>query len=145
MAVNLFLSAGNLVIFQTADMEIGDRIRRERRAAGLTQEQLADRIGVDKSAVGQWESPNSRKGITTENLLKVAGALAIGVERLTSDNDARDRLETTDPREITLVRLYRLMTPIQKDAHLKLFHASTGIAEPSEPVSNPSNSRRIAG
>ncbi len=125
-------------------MEIGDRIKRERTAAGLTQQQLAERINVDKSAVGQWESPNSRKGITTENLMKVADALAIPVTRLTGDDSSSDRLETTLPDEIELIRLYRQMDSVQKDAHLKLFRVSAGLTKPRETKRDPLHRKRIA-
>lgn len=36
-------------------MSIGSRIKELREAAGLTQEQLANKIGVTKSAVGNYE------------------------------------------------------------------------------------------
>lgn len=125
-------------------MEIGDRIKRERTAAGVTQERLADAVGVNKSAVAQWESSASRKGITTENLVKVAAALAIPVTRLTGDDSSTDRLETTVSDEIELVRLYRQMSAIQKDTHLELFRVSVGLAKPRETKGNPPNNKRIA-
>lgn len=126
-------------------MEIGDRIKRERTAAGLTQEQLAARIGVDKSAVGQWESVNSRKGITTQNLLKVADALAIPVNRLTGDDSGSDRLETTAIDEIEIVRLFRQMSADQQDIHLRLFRTSVGLNHPRESQRHPSQRKRITG
>ena len=36
-------------------MEMGDRIREQRIAKNLTMEQLADMLGVGKSAVNKWE------------------------------------------------------------------------------------------
>ena len=40
-------------------MEIGKRIRTARKEAGLTQEELALRVGVSRSAIAQWETrPN---------------------------------------------------------------------------------------
>src|SRR6185312_2483162 len=111
-------------------MEIGHRIKKERMAAGLTQVGLAQRIGVDKSAVGQWESPNSNKGISLASLLKVADPLGISVNRLTGDAEDSEQLQITDQAEIKLVRLFRQMTAIQKDAHLQLFHVSVGLTQP---------------
>lgn len=124
-------------------MEIGDRIKRERVAAGLTQAQLAGLIGVDKSAVAQWESAASRKGISTTNLLKVADVLAVPIERLTGD-DGLDRLDISAPSEIELVRLFRRMTPESQDIHLRLFRTSVGIAETREAERDPPKSKRIA-
>lgn len=36
--------------------EMGDRIKTLRQARSLTQEQLAERLGVSKMAVSQWET-----------------------------------------------------------------------------------------
>ncbi|GAB6042719.1 helix-turn-helix domain-containing protein [Endothiovibrio diazotrophicus] len=37
-------------------MEIGKRIRAARKEAGLTQDELAARVGVSRSAIAQWET-----------------------------------------------------------------------------------------
>jgi transcriptional regulator with XRE-family HTH domain len=42
----------------TTTETMGDRIKVLRQARNLTQEQLADRVGVTKSAVSQWEGGN---------------------------------------------------------------------------------------
>ena len=38
----------------------GDRIRNGRKAAGLTQRQLADRLGVSNTSISNWEKGLSR-------------------------------------------------------------------------------------
>ena len=45
-------------------MEIGKNLRRLRNRAGLTQQEIADRLDVSRVAIGQWESDKSmpRKG-----------------------------------------------------------------------------------
>ena len=40
--------------------EIGSRIRKHRKEVGLTQEQLADKIGVTKSRISNWEQGINR-------------------------------------------------------------------------------------
>lgn len=37
-------------------MELNERIAFVRRAAGLSQEQLGERLGVTRQAVSKWES-----------------------------------------------------------------------------------------
>ena len=37
-------------------MTLGQRIQELRKRAGLTQEQLAERMGVTRQAVSKWES-----------------------------------------------------------------------------------------
>ncbi|NLW69526.1 MAG: helix-turn-helix transcriptional regulator [Eubacteriaceae bacterium] len=63
-------------------MNISDRILRLRKLKGLSQEELADKIGVSRQAVSKWESeqsvPDADKliilsdffGVTTDYLLK---------------------------------------------------------------------------
>ncbi|MCD8051952.1 MAG: helix-turn-helix domain-containing protein [Clostridiales bacterium] len=63
-------------------MNIADRIQQLRKANGISQEELADRVGVSRQAVSKWESeqsvPDLNKiillsdyfGVTTDYLLK---------------------------------------------------------------------------
>lgn len=37
-------------------MNIGDRIQTLRKLRGISQEELADKIGVSRQAVSKWES-----------------------------------------------------------------------------------------
>lgn len=47
-------------------MNVADRIQNLRKAKGISQEQLADAIGVSRQAVSKWESEQ-----TTPNLEKI--------------------------------------------------------------------------
>ena len=40
-------------------MNISDRIQSLRKARGITQEQLADAVGVSRQAVSKWEAEQS--------------------------------------------------------------------------------------
>lgn len=42
---------------------LGKRIAQQRRAVFLTQEQLAERVGVTQSAVARWESGDSEPAL----------------------------------------------------------------------------------
>ena len=48
-------------------MNIADRIQNLRKARGISQEELADKIGVSRQAVSKWESEQSTPDIETEN------------------------------------------------------------------------------
>ncbi len=54
-------------------MTIGQRIKRLREEAGLTQQALGKAVGVSRNAVGQWESGDTRPKI--ENLHAISRAL----------------------------------------------------------------------
>jgi len=45
-------------------MNIGKNIRRFRKSLGLTQSQLAERLGVTSQAVSKWETAHSSPDIS---------------------------------------------------------------------------------
>lgn len=63
-------------------MNIGNVIRRYRREAGLTQEEMANRLGVTTPAVNKWENGNSKPDI--ELLAPIARLLHISLDTLLS-------------------------------------------------------------
>ncbi len=61
-------------------MTLGEGIKARRQQAGLSQEKLAELVGVSRQAVAKWESGRSAPG--TENLLRLAEMLDTTVEGL---------------------------------------------------------------
>lgn len=124
-------------------MGIGDRIRAARNRLGISQRTLADRVGVDKSAVAQWEGGGGGKGIKTQNLVEAARILQIRPSELLGEETADDTMPITDPREVTLVSLFRLLPESLKDIHVQLLYAQTGTAEPPKQQRSPRNRKRV--
>lgn len=60
---------------------LGERIRRKRQAAGLSQEQLAFDAGLDRSYLGGVE--RGERNITFSSLCRIAHALKTDVAYLT--------------------------------------------------------------
>src|ERR1700676_4069743 len=85
--------------------EMGIRIREVRRERGWTQDQLANAVGVSRSAVAQWET--GRAGQVTTNLTRIAEALEVGVEYIMYGDDKRAPAEARMGDELALLRLYR--------------------------------------
>jgi transcriptional regulator with XRE-family HTH domain len=61
--------------------DFGKRVRELRKAGGFTQQQLADLIGVTRSAISQIES-GLTKGVKPDHLLGLAHHLNVGVDIL---------------------------------------------------------------
>jgi transcriptional regulator with XRE-family HTH domain len=61
---------------------LGKRIREERRKQNLTQEQLADKVNVTYSYIGQVE--RAERGISLETLISVSNCLGVTVDYLLS-------------------------------------------------------------
>ncbi len=84
---------------------MASRIRAARRALGITQDELARRIGVSRSAIAQWET--DRTGQVQANLARVAAVLGVSIGYLiTGESEAGlMTVETADER--ALLTLYR--------------------------------------
>ena len=59
---------------------LGRRIQEARKAAGLSQESLGERLGVSRQAVSKWESGASDP--STSNLLALAKLYGVSAEDL---------------------------------------------------------------
>ncbi|HTI02640.1 MAG TPA: helix-turn-helix domain-containing protein [Acidisoma sp.] len=90
---------------QAALEGVAARIRESRRSLGLTQEELARRIGVSRSAIAQWET--DRTGQVRANLARVAAVLGVSIGYLLTGESygIESGAETADER--ALLNLYR--------------------------------------
>ncbi len=61
-------------------MTIGDKLKEARKNAGLTQEQLADKLMVSRAAVAKWETDKGTPDI--ENLKAIAAYLDVSIDYL---------------------------------------------------------------
>ena len=82
---------------------LAQRIRQSRRSASLTQAQLADGVGVNRSAVAQWERKDGPRP-TSGNLAKVAVTTKVNFDWLAT---GRGKTRTADhpPEETPAVEL----------------------------------------
>ena len=91
-------------------MTLGSRIRSARRAAGLTQEQLAEKIGVSRQAVQAWEAKGQPPKF--ENLAPLAKALGVSLSQLTEEAAAPNvrAVEPSDelPSDVVAIPEYRV-------------------------------------
>ncbi len=97
--------------------DIGVRIKALRRDKGLSQDDLAQRVGVSRSAVAQWET--GRTGQVTGNLSRIAGALDASVEYLVYGDDKRAPSTAAQGDELALLRLYRACEPEDRQILLR--------------------------
>ncbi len=97
--------------------DIGARIQAVRRERGLTQDDFANRVGVSRSAVAQWET--GRAGQVTGNLSRLAAVLDVSVEYLMYGDDKRAAGEVRQGDELALLRLYRECDPEDRQMLLR--------------------------
>lgn len=61
-------------------MTLGQNIQTARKAKGMSQEALAEKIGVSRQALGKWEKDTALPGL--DNLQALAAELGTGVDAL---------------------------------------------------------------
>ena len=74
---------------------IGNRIAALRKKAGLTQEQLADRAGLQRTHVGRIEA--GRYAVTLEVVQAIAQALGMTVDIIDPRLEGLDQLKQLTP------------------------------------------------
>ena len=105
-------------------MNSQDRIRLARRHAGLSQAKLAEAIGVQRSAVSHWESPQGKNpsvdhlravamvaGVTFEWLATGRGKMQLSEDAVLDSVSAADAILVEEPLELRLVQAFREASP----------------------------------
>ncbi|MCD8145122.1 MAG: helix-turn-helix domain-containing protein [Oscillospiraceae bacterium] len=82
-------------------MSLGERIKEQRKSAGLSQEKLAELVGVSRQAVTKWETGQSAP--STENLFKLAEIFGTTADMLL----ASEKDEKASPAE-QIYYLYKM-------------------------------------
>lgn len=67
-------------------MTLGEKIREARKHCGLSQEQLAEKMCVSRSAIAKWETGKGMPDI--ENLKTLSRLLQVSVDALLDDGEA---------------------------------------------------------
>lgn len=75
-------------------MEIGQKLKTKRTEAGLSQEALAERIGVSRQTISSWE--NNRSYPDIGSILKLSDLYDVSLdELLKEDENMRKHVEET--------------------------------------------------
>lgn len=90
-------------------MRIGDVIRKYRKISGMTQEDMANRLGVTTPAVNKWENNNTLPDVAL--LAPIARLLGITTDELLSFKN-----------ELTDEEVDRFLLQMQKDLEQKGYH-----------------------
>ena len=77
-------------------MEIGEKIRKLRTDAGMTQDDLASRLAVTRTAVSKWETGKGWPGV--DSLKLIADEFGVTIDALVSDEDVEQKRAVEDRR-----------------------------------------------
>lgn len=108
-------------------MSIGSRIKQARQAAGLSQADLAEAMGITRSACSQWESDQGT-GPRRERLEMLASELGVTYEWLATGRDSggvREALPAYLSVEQTeLLGLFKSLDSTQRKSLLAFLRAT---------------------
>lgn len=76
-------------------MEFSERLKKLRKDAGLTQVDVAEKLGISQPAYASWE--RGIKKPTQENLIKIAQILNVSVDYLVGNSEEKvDELDNIE-------------------------------------------------
>lgn len=102
-------------------MSIGSKLAQARKAANLTQEQLAERLGVTRQAVSRWESDAAYP--ETEKIVRMARLLNVSCDYLLRDDIAVGDAGAPPPDPVTRL----LKQAVGRRVHLAFYEETGGI------------------
>lgn len=80
-------------------MILGEKLKEARKQTGLSQEELAIKIGVSRSAIAKWESNNGLPDI--DNLKIISKLLNVSIDYLVNDNESINEFIMKEPYNLS--------------------------------------------
>ena len=107
-------------------MEIGQKIRKARLERGMTQQELGDIVGVQKSAIAKYEN-GKVVNIKRSTLQKIASALNIRPSELIFTESPKDTAELharilTDMQLMTAIKEYHELSKDKQKLVREIIH-----------------------
>lgn len=80
-------------------MTLGEKLKEARKQAGLSQEQLSEKLNISRSAVAKWETD---KGIPdVDNLKALSQLLDVSIDYLLNDGEDLDKAVIKEPIDLS--------------------------------------------
>lgn len=92
--------------------DLGQRMKILRKAAGMTQQQVADALGVSRPAIAFWET--GREGSARKHIPKLAALFGVDPEIFLTGYVQADIPLIVSPDECDMIKLYRMLDPSRK-------------------------------
>ena len=119
-------------------MTFGEKLKETRKAAGFSQEELAEKLNVSRQAITKWETDTGLPDIS--NIMTISKLFSIPVDDLISEEKTAVRVKS---------RLYESITEYdidgKKNFDIKLGGAKEIIVSGTGPVAKTTNTEAEAG
>lgn len=96
-------------------MEFSERLKKLRKEAGLTQVDVAEKLGISQPAYASWE--RGVKKPTQDNLVKIAQVLNVSVDYLVGNSE--EKTDELDSIELLFRMNSKGLTKEEKDIFKK--------------------------
>ena len=97
------------------DKNIAVRIKQSRQLAKITQQELAERIGVSPITMNRWENPESGRAPNADMLKRIAEVLNVSVGYLMGIDDTTETANPSISEQHTQERNTNMATFTTKD------------------------------
>ena len=84
-------------------MSFGENLKNIRKQRGITQEELAEILGVSRQAVSKWESDGGYP--ETEKLIAISKQLNISIDYLLNDASVMEKKEEVEEKSVVYATL----------------------------------------
>ena len=84
----------------------GERIKKLRKSKGVTQRELADRLGISEQAISKWEKNFSNP--STKNLLQIAKIFGVSISYFYQDEESQSKKIVRGSGMASLRELYKI-------------------------------------
>ena len=84
------------------DLNLGERILKLRKACGLSQEQLAEMVGVSRQAISKWETDQSTPEI--EKILMLSKVFSVSADELLGNEATAETAALKTPQLTEVLR-----------------------------------------
>jgi len=80
-------------------MTLGEKLKEARKQAGLSQEQLSEKLGVSRSAVAKWEADGGIPDV--DNLKVISGLLNVSIDYLLDNGAVAEESVLREPYNLS--------------------------------------------
>lgn len=102
-------------------MSLGKRISTLRKQRGLTQQELAGKVGVHANHVTRWERDRMRP--SSKTIAMIAEALAVTADELFASSDAQSASMVADPQLLRTFHQAQELSPEDRGIVIRMVEA----------------------
>jgi len=119
-------------------MTTGEKIKSARTEAGLSQEQLAEKLNVSRSAVAKWESEGGTPDV--ENLKNIADLLGVSIDYLLKESEEYEQCIPVNMEKAKLLDKFEHKNQLVRDKFpsetIYVLQAEEKVTKPEKVIDN---------